>query len=240
MGKILIVEDEISIQRILEFELKQWGLDVDVASDGADGLEKGLATNYDVILLDVMLPKKDGFAVCKELREKEVDSHIVMLSARDEEFNRIMGLEVGADDYMTKPFSAREVASKIKAILRRKKKAATLPSPELTENSTHDQGQFLTCKNLKLDTNKIEVWVGNERLDFTLKEYELLAFLMKNKNKALSRDILLDHLWGVEYFGETRVVDVHIFKIRDKLKPYDIKIKTVRGIGYMLEGEEGA
>ncbi|MCL1949056.1 MAG: response regulator transcription factor [Turicibacter sp.] len=241
MGKILIVEDEISIQRILEFELKQWGLDVSLASNGEEGVQKGLADNYDVILLDVMLPVRDGFSVCKELREKGIDSHIVMLSARDEEFNRIMGLEVGADDYMTKPFSAREVASKIKAILRRKKKdQQPVLTPELPQTEEVQGGNYLTCKTLKLDTQKIEVWADSNRLDFTLKEYELLAFLMKNKNKALSRDILLDHLWGMEYFGETRVVDVHIFKIRDKLKPYDIKIKTVRGIGYMLEGEESA
>jgi len=235
MGKILVVEDEISIQRILEFELKQSGLDVDVASDGDEGLQKALSGAYDAILLDVMLPKRDGFSVCKELREKDINTHIVMLSARDEEFNRVMGLEMGADDYMTKPFSSREVASKIKAILRRKKMT---PAPLPTEETTNSD--FLTCKSLKLDTNKIEVWADGARLDFTLKEYELLAFLMKNKNKALSRDILLDHLWGVEYFGEIRVVDVHIFKIRDKLKPYDIKIKTVRGIGYMLEGEVSA
>lgn len=233
MGKILVVEDEISIQRILEFELKKSGLDVDTASDGEEGLQLGLSGAYDVILLDVMLPKRDGFEVCKELRLKNINSHIVMLSARDEEFNRVMGLEVGADDYMTKPFSSREVTSKIKAILRRKQMApSSVPVEEKTSSA-----QYLTYKNLKLDTNKIEVWAGEARLDFTLKEYELLAFLMKNENKALSRDILLDHLWGVEYFGETRVVDVHIFKIRDKLKPFGVKIKTVRGIGYMLEGE---
>jgi len=238
MGKILVVEDEVSIQRILEFELKKSGFEVDVASDGEEGLQLGLTGAYDVILLDVMLPKRDGFGVCKELREKEVNTHIVMLSARDEEFNRVMGLEVGADDYMTKPFSSREVTSKIKAILRRKQ---MLPAaPAVVEEEEKPTGNYLTYKSLKLDTNKIEVWANDIRLDFTLKEYELLAFLMKNKNKALSRDVLLDHLWGVEYFGETRVVDVHIFKIRDKLKPYEVKIKTVRGIGYMLEGEGGA
>lgn len=232
MGKILVVEDELSIQKVLEFDLNQSGFQVDLVGTGTEGLEKGESNSYDVILLDVMLPGLDGFSVCKRLREKGIQSHIVMLSARDEEFNRIMGLEVGADDYMTKPFSTREVVGKIKAILRRKQMGS---SPEATVDS-----HLLIHQGLRLDTQKVEAWIEGQVINFTLKEFEMLALLMKNKDKVLSRNMLLDQLWGMEYFGETRVVDVHIFKIRDKLKPFGIKIKTVRGIGYKLEDENGA
>jgi len=228
--RVLVIEDEISIQRILQYELKQSNFLVDIASDGEEGLKKALATEYDVILLDVMLPNKDGFSVCKELREKNNSTYVVMLSARDEEFNRVLGLDVGADDYMTKPFSTREVVSKVKAIIRRKEMAMQ-PSEENKDNAG------LTYCNLKLNPNRFEVSVENQIIDFTLKEYELLAYLIGKKGKALSRDELLDKLWGIEYFGDTRVVDVHIFKIRDKLKPHGMKIKTIRGVGYMLEDE---
>ena len=230
MGKqVLIIEDEISIQRILQFELKQSGFLVDVASDGEAGLKKALENKYDVILLDIMLPKKDGFSVCKELRQQNNSTYIVMLSARDEEFSRVKGLDVGADDYMTKPFSTKEVVSKIKAIIRRKEM--------LTPSEVEKQDNKLIYRHIKLNPNKFEVTSDGVKIEFTLKEYELLAFLIEKKGKALSRDELLDHLWGVEYYGDTRVVDVHIFKIRDKLKPHGIKIKTIRGVGYMLEDE---
>jgi len=229
MGKeVLVIEDEISIQRILQYELTQSGFLVDLATDGDEGLKKALSHDYDVILLDVMLPKRDGFSVCRELRKQNNSTYVVMLSARDDEFDRILGLDVGADDYMTKPFSLREVISKIKAIIRRL---------DMKLDSSEQKKWALNYYKLKLDQNRFEVSVAGETIDFTLKEYELLAFLIENKGKALSRDTLLDRLWGVEYYGETRVVDVHIFKIRDKLKPYGIKIKTIRGVGYMLEDE---
>lgn len=231
MGKVLVVEDELSIQRILEFELKQAGFHVELASDGVTGLEKAQKEGYDIVLLDVMLPGLDGFAVCREIRKTDNYTHIIMLSARDEEFNRIMGLEMGADDYMTKPFSSREVAAKVKSVLRRKQNTPAA-SPIVKS------GHYLHYKGLRLDTQKIEVKADGKVLDFTLKEYELLAHLLKNKNIVQSRDMLLDRLWGADYFGEVRVVDVHIFKVRDKLKPFGIKIKTVRGVGYMIEDEQ--
>ena len=227
MGKkVLVVEDEISIQRILQYDLMQSGFLVDLASDGEEGLQKALANQYDVMLLDIMLPKRDGFSVCKELRQHGNSTYIVMLSARDDELDRVHGLDVGADDYMTKPFSSREVVSKVKAIIRRKDVLSA------KENKT-----YLSYQQIKLDSSRFEVLVDEQVVDFTLKEYLLLEFLIKNKGKALSRDILLDQLWGFEYDGDTRIVDVHIFKIRDKLKPYGIKIKTIRGVGYMLEDE---
>lgn len=224
--KVLVVEDEISIQRILQYDLMQSGFSVDLASDGEEGLQKALADEYDVMLLDVMLPKRDGFSVCKELRNRGNSIYIVILSARDDELDRVLGLDVGADDYMTKPFSSREVVSKVKAIIRRR------------EFLSAGKGKsYLSYQRIRLDSSRFEVLIDDQVVDFTLKEYELLEFLIQHKGQALSRDVLLDRLWGFEYDGDTRIVDVHIFKIRDKLKPYGIKIKTIRGVGYMLEDE---
>ena len=224
--KVLVVEDEISIQRILQYDLMQSGFSVDLASDGEEGLQKALADEYDVMLLDVMLPKRDGFSVCKELRNRGNSIYIVILSARDDELDRVLGLDVGADDYMTKPFSSREVVSKVKAIIRRR------------EVLSAGKGKsYLSYQRIRLDSSRFEVLIDDQVVDFTLKEYELLEFLIQHKGQALSRDVLLDLLWGFEYDGDTRIVDVHIFKIRDKLKPYGIKIKTIRGVGYMLEDE---
>ena len=224
--KVLVVEDEISIQRILQYDLMQSGFSVDLASDGEEGLQKALADEYDVMLLDVMLPKRDGFSVCKELRNRGNSIYIVILSARDDELDRVLGLDVGADYYMTKPFSSREVVSKVKAIIRRR------------EVLSAGKGKsYLSYQRIRLDSSRFEVLIDDQVVDFTLKEYELLEFLIQHKGQALSRDVLLDRLWGFEYDGDTRIVDVHIFKIRDKLKPYGIKIKTIRGVGYMLEDE---
>ena len=224
--KVLVVEDEISIQRILQYDLMQSGFSVDLASDGEEGLQKALADEYDVMLLDVMLPKRDGFSVCKELRNRGNSIYIVILSARDDELDRVLGLDVGADDYMTKPFSSREVVSKVKAIIRRREVLAAGKGKS-----------YLSYQRIRLDSSRFEVLIDDQVVDFTLKEYELLEFLIQHKGQALSRDVLLDRLWGFEYDGDTRIVDVHIFKIRDKLKPYGIKIKTIRGVGYMLEDE---
>ena len=209
--KVLVVEDEISIQRILQYDLMQSGFSVDLASDGEEGLQKALADEYDVMLLDVMLPKRDGFSVCKELRNRGNSIYIVILSARDDELDRVLGLDVGADDYMTKPFSSREVVSKVKAIIRRR------------EVLSAGKGKsYLSYQRIRLDSSRFEVLIDDQVVDFTLKEYELLEFLIQHKGQALSRDVLLDRLWGFEYDGDTRIVDVHIFKIRDKLKPYGI------------------
>jgi len=230
-GKILVVEDEISIQKILEFEIQQAGFEVDLAGDGAIGFEKARTGEYDVIILDVMLPKKDGFTVCRELRELNINTHIILLSARDAEFDRVLGLDTGADDYMVKPFSVREVVSKIKAVMRRKEKSEKSVKLSATES------RKLTYKSLVVNLDKFEVKVDGKLLEFTLKEYELLTFMIQNKGRVLSRDMLLDQLWGMTFYGETRVVDVHVFKLREKLKAYGISFKTVRGVGYLLEDD---
>jgi len=230
-GKILVVEDETSIQKILEFEIQQAGFEVELAGDGKVGFEKAKTGNYDVIILDVMLPKKDGFTVCRELRELNINTHIILLSARDAEFDRVLGLDTGADDYMVKPFSVREVVSKLKAVMRRKEKIE-----KQTDQPISDRRK-LTYKSLVINLDKFEVKVDGKLLEFTLKEYELLTFMIQNKGRVLSRDMLLDKLWGMTFYGETRVVDVHVFKLREKLKAYDISFKTIRGVGYLLEDD---
>ncbi|NLG81524.1 MAG: response regulator transcription factor [Bacilli bacterium] len=222
MAKILVIEDELSIQKLLTYDLTQAGYEVDNAYDGLSGLKKAQENEYDLIILDLMLPKLDGLEICKQLRKENNDVYIIMLTARDDEIDKIIGLESGADDYMTKPFSPREVLARVKAGLRRQKL-----------NSTEEH--TITLGNLMIDLNRHEVFVKGRLIPLTRKEFDLLLFLIKNKGIALSRDVLLETLWGFEYDGDTRIVDVHIFKLREKLVNSNVVIVTKRGIGYMLE-----
>jgi two-component system alkaline phosphatase synthesis response regulator PhoP len=220
MARILIIEDEHSIQRMIEYDLKQLNYEVDSASDGFEGYKKASSTIYDVILLDVMLPNMNGMDICKKLRQEGNNAYIIMLTALDDEFSVIKGFDIGADDYIKKPFSPRELIARIKAGLRRQ---------GLTNNE-----DTLYYNDLKIVQSSYEVFQGNEKVEVTLKEFELLVYLLKNKGKALSRDQLLTNLWGFSYDGDSRVVDVHIFKLREKLDPNAEYIKTVRGIGYRI------
>ena len=221
MGTILIIEDELSIQTLLAYDLRQSGLIVEVASDGLEGYKKAVDGDYDVIILDLMLPKLDGINLCEKLRGINQDVHIIMLTARSDENDKIKGLNCGADDYMTKPFSPREVLARVNVGIRRKYQK--------------NDDQVMTLKDLSLDINRHELTIKERLVPLTYKEFELLAFLLKNKGKTMSRDILLETLWGFEYDGDTRIVDVHIFKLRDKLVNSGVTILTKRGIGYMLE-----
>jgi len=229
--RILMIEDDPSVVKQLERELKQAGLEMDVAIDGESGFSMALTSNYDVIVLDIVLPKMDGLTLCRKLRDRNIDAHMMMLSARADEFDRILGLETGADDYMAKPFSSREVVAKIKAVFRRRNK-------EASQHSGIADSGHLHYKNLVVDLNRFEVKIAGDLLELTLKEYELLTFMIRNKGRVLSREILLDNLWGLSFHGGTRVVDVQMCKLRDKLKKYSIPVKTVRGVGYLLEDEE--
>jgi two-component system alkaline phosphatase synthesis response regulator PhoP len=220
MVKVLIIEDEQSIQRMIEYDLKLMGYQVETASDGLTGYKKASTRKYDVIVLDLMLPHMDGMQVCKKLRDEKNDAYIIMLTAMDDEYNVIKGFEVGTDDYMTKPFSPRELVARIKAGLRRQK------------NSSPDD--ILYYGNYRIIQSSYEVFKDDEKLDLTLKEFELLLYFVINQGKALTRDQLLSNLWGYSYDGDSRVVDVHVFKLRDKLKEDAGLIKTVRGIGYKL------
>jgi len=218
MAKILIVEDEKSIQQMIEYDLTQLGYQVETASDGLLGYQKALKGDFDIIVLDLMLPGMKGLDIAQKLKAAEHKAYIIMLTAMDEEFQKIEGFEKGADDYMTKPFSPRELSARIKAVLRRQ--------------TSSNKKDILVHDKLELNLLSYEATFQGDLLKLTLKEFELLAYLMKNKGLVISRDQLLKSLWGYAYDGDTRVVDVHIFKLRDKIDPQAKIIKTVRGIGY--------
>lgn len=231
--KILVVDDEASIVTLLQFNIEKAGFDVVTAEDGRTGYELALSEKPDLIVLDLMLPEMDGIEVTKKLHQDKVNVPILMLTAKDEELDKIIGLELGADDYMTKPFSPREVVARIKAILRR-----TEGKAEIIEEITEDSEATILIGDLKILPDSYEVYLQDDLLDLTPKEFELLLFLANHRGKVFSRDQLLDTVWNYDYVGETRIVDVHVSHLRDKIE-LDTKqpkyIKTIRGFGYKME-----
>ncbi|WP_347862597.1 response regulator transcription factor [Salimicrobium sp. PL1-032A] len=226
-GKILIVDDEDSIVTLLKYNIEQAGYEAEVAYDGKEALEKASVQSFDLIVLDVMLPEMDGMEVCKHLRQDHIDTPVLMLTAKDEEFDKVLGLELGADDYMTKPFSPREVVARIKAILRRMEKV-----------QSGDRDEVITVKGLKIYPSQYEATIEGEVLTLTPKEFELLLYLSRNLGRVLSRDQLLQYVWNYDFAGDTRIVDVHVSHLREKIEPFTKKpsyIKTVRGLGYKME-----
>ncbi len=222
--KILIIEDEAPISNIIKFNLKKEGYEVDTAFDGGEGLKKALKDDVSLVLLDIMLPVMDGFEVCKQVREKS-NVPILMLTAKEEEVDKVLGLELGADDYITKPFGMRELIARIKANIRRTESEGTKEVPE----DIKDFGA------ITLDMNRYEVRKNGEALDLTLREFELLKYLAEREGKVFSREQLLEEVWGYEYYGDIRTVDVTVRRLREKLEddPGDPKfILTKRGIGY--------
>jgi len=221
--KILVVDDEEHIQELIKFNLEKSGYKVICAGNGIDAIKLAKEQLPQLMLLDLMLPGMDGLDVCKEIRKDSNMSNmpIIMITAKGEEIDKIIGLELGADDYITKPFSIRELVARIKAILRR----TTMQIVEKT----------FKVGNLAIDFAKHEVIKSENKIDLTLKEFELLQILIKNKGRVMTRDFLLDKIWGYEYVGETRTVDVHIRHLRQKIEDDDknpVYIQTIRGIGY--------
>jgi len=229
--KILVVDDEEHIIELLKFNLLNAGYDVFTANDGIDAVKLTKAEKPSLVLLDLMLPGIDGFDVCKEIkRDKDLQkTSIIMLTAKGEELDKILGLELGADDYITKPFSVRELLARVKAVLRR------------TNVSNEMEDDVYDSQNLKVDFERHEVYANGDKIDLTLKEFELLQILIKNKGKILKRETLLDKIWGYEYIGETRTVDVHIRYLRKKIEEDDKNprfIETIRGVGYRFNPVE--
>lgn len=229
MGKkILVVDDEESIVKIIAFNLKKEGYEVLSAGDGEQGFNIALSENPDLILLDIMMPKMDGYEVCKKLREKS-NVPIIMLTARAEEVDKVVGLELGADDYVTKPFGNRELMARVKAHLRRNEAAAS-------ENKGHNKNQnSITYGDLVIDFDRYEVYKREEPIYLTLREFELLKFLVNQKSQICSREVLLQKVWGYEYLGDVRAVDVTIRRLREKIEDNPSKpryIVTKHGIGY--------
>ena len=222
--KILVVDDEAHILELISYNLLSAGYKVIKAQNGIDAVSLAISEKPNLILLDIMLPEKDGYDVCKDIRlNSEIrNTPIIMLTAKGEEFDKVLGLELGADDYVTKPFSVRELLARVKAILRR-------ISPI---NTDINKGKF---GELSVNFDTREVSLKEEKIELTYKEYELLEILIKNNGKFLTREALLDKIWGYEYIGETRTVDVHIRYLRKKIEEDDKNpkfIETIRGVGY--------
>ena len=226
LPKVLVVEDEKSFVEALKVGLDREGFDVKVAEDGLMALELFRAFKPDLILLDVMLPKISGLDVCKEIRT-ESKVPIIMVTAKGEEIDTVVGLEVGADDYVTKPYRLREVVARMRSLLRR--------SNWSDETEAVSEGRVITVGDIRVDTDKYEVEVRNEIVDFPLKEFELLLLLLENVRRVLTRDVLIDRVWGFDYVGDTKTLDVHIKRLRSKVEKDPSKpmsIITVRGVGY--------
>ncbi|WP_163101258.1 response regulator transcription factor [Peribacillus alkalitolerans] len=234
LKKVLVVDDEQSIVTLLEYNLKQAGYDVITACDGEEGRNRALEEKPDIIVLDLMLPKLDGIEVCKQIRQQKVMVPILMLTAKDDEFDKVLGLELGADDYMTKPFSPREVVARVKAILRR-----SSISPEQTSGEKgEDDDEQIKIGQLLVYPDRYEAYFAEQKLELTPKEFELLLYLTRYKGRVLTRDQLLSSVWNYDFAGDTRIVDVHISHLREKIEVDTKKpkyIKTIRGLGYKFE-----
>lgn len=238
-ARILVVEDEVSLRESLEYSLRREGYEVATAADGVAALDAVRTFAPDLVLLDVMLPGLDGLEVCRRLR-KESDLPILMLTARTDEIDKVVGLEVGADDYVTKPFGMRELQARIRALLRRVRRG-----PESLDGGSQDlpsesrSTARLVSGNLVLDTTRHEAFLNGIPLELKPREYDLLLFLVQHRGMVVSRDLILERVWGWSYGGGTRTVDVHIRWLREKIETdpsAPVRIQTVRGVGYRFEG----
>ena len=223
--KIFIVEDERRIARYLQMELEHEGFQAESEDNGRRAFERIIQGDYALVLLDVMMPEMDGMTICRKVRELS-DVPIIMLTARDEIEDKVSGLDLGADDYLTKPFAIQELLARIRAALRKH-------APQKEEPA----GEVLMVRNLRLYPSRYEVLVGEESVELTKKEYSLLEYLLRNKRTVLTRDQILQQVWGYDYWGDTNVVDVYVNYLRSKIdKDFDRKlIRTVVGVGYMME-----
>ncbi len=227
-NRILVVDDEKLIVKGLRFSLEQDGMEVDCAYDGGEAVELAKKKEYDVVLLDVMLPVYDGFEVCQQIREFS-DMPIIMLTAKGNDMDKILGLDMGADDYITKPFNILEVKARIKAIIRRNTKKAREKEPQ----------NILKVKDLTMDKESRRVFIGDQEVNLTAKEFDLLELLLTNPGKVYSREKLLNIVWGYEYPGDVRTVDVHVRRLREKVEanPSDPQyVYTKWGVGYFFKG----
>lgn len=225
MTKVLVVEDEQSLREPLVFMLEKEGYEVIEAEDGEIAIQKFHTEGADVILLDLMMPKLDGNQVCKQIRQGS-NVPIIMLTAKDSEVDKVVGLEIGADDYVTKPYSTRELLARMKAVLRRQIEPAI------------EADAVLVAGELRLDSDRHQVTLTGRPIAFPLKEFELLELLMENVNRVLTRGQIIDRVWGPNYFGDTKTLDVHIKRLRSKIEEDPARpkyIQTVRGLGYKFE-----
>lgn len=220
--RLLVVDDEANIRRVVREYAEFEGYEVEEAGDGMEAVAKAREKDYDLIIMDIMMPRLDGFSACKEIRKTKTVP-IIMLSARGEEYDKLFGFETGVDDYVVKPFSPKELMLRVKAVLRR----IAAAQPQIPER--------LTFEGLEIDMAGREVYVNGQKANMTPKEYDLLFYLVKNRNLALTRDQLLEEVWGYDFFGDDRTVDTHIKMLRNSLGEYRKFIVTLRGTGYKFE-----
>lgn len=223
MAKILIVDDEEKIRAVIKEYALFNNYETDEADDGMQAVDKCSKNDYDLIIMDIMMPKLDGFTAVKQIK-KDKDIPVIMLSARGEEYDKLFGFEIGIDDYVVKPFSPKELMARCAAVLARK-----------SGQRAEQKNEILTSEGISLDTAARTLSVDGERVEITLKEFEILAFLMRNKNIAVSRERMLSDIWGYDFYGDDRTIDTHIKNLRGRLGPYRNKITTVRGVGYKFE-----
>lgn len=228
MSKILIIEDEEKIARFVELELSHEGYETDKATNGREGLEKIESGGYDLVILDIMLPELNGIEVLRRAR-RTTDVPVILLTARDSITDKVSGLDMGANDYITKPFAIEELLARIRAILRSSEKAAE-KAPEPAEKE--EDGSILSCSGVEMNTDSHEVTYNGQPVELTNREFILLRTLMENKNVAMTREKLLCDAWGYDYYGETNIIDVYVRYIRHKTS--DDVIKTIRGVGYIV------
>ena len=224
MTRILIIEDEESYRDATAYMLQREGFDVSQAGDGAAGLAEFERNGADLVLLDLMMPGMPGTEVCRQLRARS-NVPVIMVSARDSEIDKVVGLELGADDYVTKPFSHRELVARIRAVLRRGQDAELLP-------------EVIEAGDVRMDVERHQVWVRGERVKLALKEFELLELLLRNAGRVMTRGQLIDRIWGADYVGDTKTLDVHIKRLRSKIEvdpAHPTQLVTVRGLGYKYE-----
>lgn len=226
MAHILIVDDEVNIRKVVREYAEFEGYEVTEAENGMEAVKLCLENDYDLIIMDVMMPRLDGYSACKEIH-KNKSIPVIMLSARGEEYDKLFGFEIGVDDYVVKPFSPKELMARVKVVLKRNTKAA--------DAAVQDKYEF---EGLQVDISGREVYVNGEKASMTPKEYDLLFYLVKNRNIALSRDKLLEEVWGYDFFGDDRTVDTHIKMLRNSLGEYRKFIVTLRGMGYKFEAAQ--
>lgn len=224
---VLVVDDEPNIVELVRLYLTNEGFGVEVARTGAEALAQYQALKPALVILDLMLPEVDGWEVCRRIR-RESEVPIIMLTARSDDIDKIIGLEIGADDYLTKPFNPRELIARAKAVLRRS------TWMDQSKNLSGANGGVITFGNTRIDVERHEVWVGDQLVEMRAKEFDLLLTFIEHLGKVLERDKLLNLVWGYEYFGDTRTVDVHVAHLRDRLSNSTLNIQTVRGVGYKM------
>ena len=233
MNRLLIVDDEIKIRTVIREYAEFHDYEVDEAEDGQAAVDMVKEKDYDIIVMDIMMPRLDGYSACKEIR-KFKHTPIILLSARSEEYDKLFGFQLGIDDYVVKPFSPKELMARVNAVVTRHKMiaaaaAAGAIAAPAAEETSYDFG------GLHIDTSARTVTVDGEKIEMTPKEYDLLCYLIKNKNQALSREQLLEDIWGYDFYGDDRTIDTHIKNLRNHLGPYREYIVTLRGVGYKFE-----